>query len=281
MRIDWCFTFRNDSACHHQVRLVMQPFNVSFADDALHVFYELPTEDFNSLVNELETISKAVPKDLPLGVHPLLAQQGTTGEYATALKQALFSRIGFSRITRVTAMQMTLISGGWSFRGFDFDHGANPMPIGILGTSTLEQKVSGFADIHPPTPVLPEDSPFSLLWSSDQISNATTEQRQAAYNAALIIENPSRKTVEQESCVACHTALSARLNVESEFALSSKGNPNAFVSSFNLALTSAPETQHRPNIMHAFGYKFDAVSISQRTVNESAAVAAFLNARSP
>jgi len=262
------------------VRVVMQPFDGSnFQDDALHVFYELPTEDFNTLVSELEAISRAVPKTLPLGVHPLLKEQGTNGEYATGLKQALFTQIGAARISRVTAMQMIQNAGGWSFRGFDFDHGVNATPIGILGTSTLEQQVHGFADVSPPTPLFPEDSPFSLLLSQDQRTQATNEQRSLAYDAALIIENPRRKTVEQESCVACHTALSARLGAEKAFALSSKGNPNAFVSSFNLALKSKPEIQARPNILHAFGYEFDAVSISQRTVNETAAVAELLNSR--
>jgi hypothetical protein len=258
----------------------MQPFDSDFADDALHVFYELPTNDFNALVSDLETISRDVPKDLPLGVHPLLVQQGTTGQFASALKQALFLRIGASRLVRVTAMQMTQNAGAWSFRGFDFVQGASPTPIGILGTSTTAQAVQGFAGISPPTPVFPEDSPFSLLWSSAQSSQATTAQRQAAYDAALMIENPKLKTVEEVSCVACHTALPARLGAESAFSLSANGNPNRFVSSFNLALTSLPETQTPLNSMHAFGYRSTAVSISQRTVNDSAAVAAFLNSRS-
>jgi hypothetical protein len=279
VRIDPCFPALGASVCRSQVRVVMQPLDKgSFDDDALHVFYDLPKQDFDALVSELGKISRSVPKDLPLGVHPLLKEQGTQGAYAKALKATLFSRIGASRISRVTAMEMTFIAGGWSFRGFEFDQGSNPTPIGIVGSTEHEQEVTGFGSISPPTPLFPEDSPFSLLWDSGQLEEASPAERQAAFDDALVIENPTKKTVDEESCVACHTALPMRLAVEKTFALNSQNNPNAFASSFNLALTSRPEVSEQQNMLHAFSYHGIDAGISQRTVNESAAVAEYLNA---
>lgn len=278
VRIDPCFPALGGSNCRSQVRFVMQPVESGgFDDDALHVFYDLPKEDFDALVRELGTISRSVQKDLPLGVHPLLSQQGTNGAYAKSLKAALFSRIGASRISRVTALQMTFIAGGWSFRGFEFDHGSNPTPIGIVGSTEHEQEVTGFGSISPPTPVFPEDSPFSLLWDSERSEQASDADRQAAYDAALTIENPTKKTVDQESCVACHTALPMRIAAEKAFKLNSHENSNAFTSSFNLALTSKPELSEQQNMLHAFSYHGSDAGISQRAVNESAAVAEYLN----
>ena len=279
VRIDPCFPALGGTNCRSQVRFVMQPFDgAGFDDDALHVFYDLPKEDFDSLVSELATISRSVPKDAPLGVHPSLSQQGTNGAFAKALKAALFARVGGNRISRVTAMEMTINAGGWSFRGFEFEHGSNATPIGVVGSAEHKQDISGFGDILPPTPIFPEDSPFSLLWGdAEQRELASDAQRKAAYDHALTIENPTKKTVDEESCVACHTAMSMRITAEQAFGLNSNGNPNAFTSSFNLALTSRPEVRERANMLHAFSYRGADFGISQRTVNESAAVAEYLN----
>jgi len=229
VRIDPCFPALGGSNCRSQVRFVMQPLEAgSFDDDALHVFYDLPKQDFDALVGELASISRSTRKDSPLGVHPLLSSQGTHGAYAKALKAALFSRVGKSRISRVTAMEMTIIAGGWSFRGFEFEHGNNATPIGIVGSTEHEQELSGFGSIFPPTPTFPQDLPFSLLWDAEQTEQASAAERQAAYDAALTIENPTQKSVDEESCVACHTAMSMRLAAEHAFELSSKDNPNAF-----------------------------------------------------
>jgi hypothetical protein len=278
VRVDPCFPALAGATCRRQVRFVMQPFDAEFEDDALHVFYDLPKADFDALVLELESISHATAKDLPLGVHPLLAQQGTTGAFAVALRKALFARVGGARISRVTAMQMTINAGGWSFRGFDFDATGQATPIGILGTPELKQSASGFGAISAPIPIFAADSPFSLLWTN-QIAAATPTDRQAAYDAALLIENPAKKSVEQESCVACHSALFERAAVEHSFGLSSAGNPNAFSAPFDLSLTAKPEVRESKNMLHAFGYRFHDAAISQRTVNESAAVAEYLNAQ--
>jgi len=278
VRIDPCFPALGGSTCRSQVRFVMQPIDKgSFDDDALHVFYDLPKEEFDTLVRELGKISRSVQKDLPLGVHPLLSQQGTQGAYAKALKTALFSHIGASRISRVTALEMTFIAGGWSFRGFEFDHGASPTPIGIVGSTEQKQGIQGFGSIAPPTPVFPEDAPFSLFWDADQLEQASDGERQAAYDDALVIENPTKKTVDQESCAACHTALPMRIMAEKTFDLKSTGNANAFTSSFDLARTSKPQLSEQQNMLHAFSYHGVDAGISQRTINESAAVAEYLN----
>jgi len=143
----------------------------------------------------------------------------------------------------------------------------------------VKQAITRFGGVAagPPTPVFPEDAPFSLLWSRDQALTASKEQQSADYDAALVIENPTLKSVEQESCVSCHTTLPVRRWAEATLGLSAQDRPQRFESSFDLSLTANPEVSASPSMFRAFGYRGQEVGISQRTVNESAAVAEFLN----
>jgi len=105
VRIDPCFPVLTASTCRRQVRFVWQPVNGPFFDDAaLHVFYDLPAAEFASLVTELAALSRGFAKNLPLQVHPVLAQEGAAGPFAKALRKALFARIGKARITRITRL---------------------------------------------------------------------------------------------------------------------------------------------------------------------------------
>ena len=282
VRIDPCFPVLTASTCRHQVRFVWQPVHKqSFDDAAVHVFYDLPADDFTTVVTELAALSKGFAKDLPLQVHPVLAREGTAGPFATALKKALFARVGKTRVSRVTAMRLSINAGGWEFHGFDFSSAGEAKPIEFLGTHETKQTISGFAGIAggPPTPVFKEDAPFSLLWERDQAKTARRLQLSAAYEAALAIENPRLNSVEEDSCVSCHTTLPVRRWAEETFGMSANGRTQTFVSSFDLSLTAIPEVIGSPTMFRAFGYRGSDVGISQRTVNESAAVAEFLNGK--
>jgi len=198
-RIDPCFPVLTGATCRHQIRFVVQAFGGDFGDSALHVFYDLPEADFDTLLTELLSISGAVPKDAPLGVHPLLTEQGTRGAYARALKKILFSHVGAQRITRVTATQLVKIGFSWTFRGFDFTNGASPTPIGIAGSKDVAQNITGFGTNGfdtPPTPVFAPDAPFSLFWDSTKTKSAPLAQQQSAFDAA---RSPSKHLVHKHS----------------------------------------------------------------------------------
>jgi hypothetical protein len=284
-RIDPCFPSLAGASCRRQVRFVFQPCTPDSGceDNALHVFYELSQEEFSSLLVELAQLNQAsgVATDGPLTAHPALVAQGLGGAFGTGLRQALFSRIGAGAIRRVTAMQLKLSAGAWDFHGLDFDASGQDTPIGILGTSENVQHLSGFGNTgftSTVSPTFPEDKDFSLFWDSDQAKMASKPDQQKAFDAALTAENPSLRDVEHVSCVMCHTAGPARTWATKNLGLSSAGNPAAFTApGLDLTVTTAPELAGLTNQFRAFGYEGKDQVISQRTVNETAAVVTFLN----
>lgn len=285
MRIDPCFPGADKTSCRTQVRFVMQSkTSTGFADSALHVFYDLPTTDFDTLVTDLVKLDEAasVKTTGPLRVHPVLAAEGLDGAFAKGLKTAVFARIGAARLTRVTAMRLKLSGGSWEFHGFDF-HDGKPSPIGIAGTTKSSQEIgnfstNGFSAVV--TPKLPTDADLSLFWDFQKALAADKTLQQKAFGAALTIENPKLRSVEEEGCVACHTALPARRWAENNLSLDSKGNPNLFTADgVDLSRSVDPSIADLPTVLHAFGYLDALASISQRTINESAVVAAKLTAK--
>ena len=90
------------------------------------------------------------------------------------------------------------------------------------------------------------------------------------------IENPNKAHFADSDCISCHYASTARAELEQSLRLTSEDfEGQAFRSQFPL------ENKHiLPALMlslHNFGYKSAQASISQRTINESAAVAAWIN----
>jgi len=197
------------------------------------------------------------------------------------LRAAIFGRVGAGAIRKVTAMQLKLSAGAWDFHGLDFDASGAATPIGLLGTSENVQNLSGFGNTgftSTVAPVFPEDGDFSLFWDSDKTLAASKADQQKAFDAALTAENPRLKDVEHVSCVMCHTAGLARGWAEKKLGLSSAGNPAAFTApGLDLSVTTAPTLAGLTNQFRAFGYNGKDQVISQRTVNETAAVVSFLN----
>jgi hypothetical protein len=288
-RLDPCFPSLAGASCRRQVRFVFQPWTAQDGcdDSALHVFYDISAEELSSLFAEIAALNAAsgVATDGPLAVHPALVAQGMSGAFASGLRAALLARIGAGAITRVTAMQLKLTAGAWDFHGLDFDASGNSTPIGMLGTSENVQHLAGFGNTgfsSTVSPIFPEDSDFSLFWDSDKTKAASPSEQQKAFDAALTAENPTLRDVDHVSCVLCHTAGPARGWASQHLGLSAAGNPAAFVApGLDLTVTTAPTLAGLTNQFRAFGYNAKYQVISQRTVNDSAAVVTFLNAAAP
>lgn len=291
LRLDPCFL--TDAMCRRQLRLTMQPLSVDpfdgavRADDAaVHLFYDLAEPDFAALVDALRAATAAAATSTagPLRVHPILAQEGPRGAFAAALRDAVLQAAGDQTLSRITFMQLQNFNvNEWVFGGFEVD-GAALLPIDIIDAGSTRQRFINVilaseedfvASVDPPA--LGTDD-HSLLFNSDGARGAGEAAVAAAERAALRIENPDVHSTETVSCVACHTATPARLWTERALGRDSAGHPDRYTAAADLTLTS--ETTRVPGSLRAFGYLHRRVAISQRTVNESAAVAAALNAPS-
>lgn len=281
VRIDDCFG-PDAASCEQQVRIVFQPVVADGAsptteDAAIHAFYTLDASSFRLLVRQLGSVYKKygalAPEGGRLGVHAKLAAE-PGGAFARDLRSTFLAAIGSSRLTRVTFFTRTNARAGeWEFGAFDVSGGQRTAPRQIATLDIERQRVSHsefiddeFSPSFTPTPVH-EDSAAKLTTSG--------ADREGAFVGALRTQNPDRHHAESIDCVSCHMASSARLYAEKALSLSAVGRPDVFQSSFDLSVDSAVLAV--PANLHAFSYRFTKPSVTHRTVNESAAVAARIN----
>lgn len=290
VRLDPCFGSRGevpDSACHNQVRLVFQGVHAvgtvaAGEDGAVHVLYELPRAELLELSREIVRLSDREGSYTPgpLGVHPILARQGVWGGFGQGLKTLLRRYIGEDRVVRMTFFaREDRMEPAWLFGGFD-RKGTGFVRLLIPTTTTSEQALlAGFPNAGElagsvPTPSSSSDDLRTLL-SSAAANLADETLRRSAFGAALRIENPNRHTPDTIDCVSCHAAMAARSLGESNYGLSAVGHPDRFVSSRDLRFT--PPAQPSLENIHATSYIGAELGVSQRTANETAAVAAYLS----
>ena len=303
VRLDPCFgALQPDphgAGCHNQLRLIFQEVTGSqgtthAADSGLHVFYRLTRDellDIVSSVGALRAASRGAERLGGLQPHPIIAAQGPGGAMATGLRQLILLHAGQQNLTRITVLSATQPGFGWSFKGFDFDASlhAAPMQIPTLaGAATSQILFSGFSSQQPTGGFNPQTTSaddFSGLADTRRAVDLTAQQRSTAYDALLRVQNPSKHSPDTIDCGQCHFATPTELLVARPiYSMSAAGNPNAFVadSRFVRGNELAPTFVTGPQAVfnvHAFSYFGQAAGINQRTVNESAAVVAYLNAR--
>lgn len=290
VRLDPCFGSRGevaDSACPNQVRLVFQGVHgvgatAAGEDGAVHALYELPRAELLALSRDIVRLSDQQGSYTPgpLGVHPILARQGVWGGFGQGLKTLLRRYVGEDRLVRMTffAREDTQQSA-WVFGGFERKAGSFAR-LQIPTTTTSEQALlGGFPNAGElsgsvPTPSSSGDD-IRVLLNSAAANLADDTARRSAFAAALRIENPTRHTPDTIDCVSCHAAMAARSLGESKYGLTALGHPDSFVSSRDLRFT--PPAEPSLENLHATSYLGAELGISQRTANETAAVAAYMS----
>lgn len=290
VRLDPCFGSRGevpDSECKNQVRLVFQGIHAvgtttAGDDGAIHALYQLPRAELLTLAREIVRLSdrEGSYSPGPLGVHPILARQGVWGGFAQGLKVLLRTYVGEDRLVRMTFFaREDSLQSSWRFGGFDHK-GATYERLLIPTTTTGEQALlGGFPNAGElagsvPTPSSSSDD-LRVLLSSAAANLADDTVRQAAFSAALRIENPGKHTPDTIDCVSCHAAMAARSLGEARYGYSSIGHPDRFVSSRDLRFT--PPSEPSLENLHATSYLGTELGVNQRTANETAAVAAYLS----
>ncbi|MGZ3692317.1 MAG: hypothetical protein ACXVAX_12490 [Pseudobdellovibrio sp.] len=294
VRIDPCFMEGLSSVlrCQQQIRMVWQPVsadddNLTTYDASLHSFYQLSSEQFQQLVTQLKQLNSQFPHDetLALGVHPVIKAQGIKGDYFKAFTDIILSYVGEKNLSRVTFMALGQEGNTWTFGGFDilngnwtainiarlqkttiqvFKNAIRPLPIKFKGTLTPE-----------PTG---QDLITYLIGDSDQVDLTHEQDIRSAVRAAFKIENPQLNNPGTVDCVSCHVAQEAKLWAINKFSTLDflTENENVIYQS-RFSLNNVSPLQDKTNVTRAFGYFLSDAVTSQRTINESAVVANYVN----
>jgi hypothetical protein len=293
LRIDPCFPglgVADPQGCKNQIRLVLQPVDASEAnetinakDAAVHAFYTMSREELGTLAREILAAKRGARGSVrtALGVHPLIEQQGLEGTFAKDVKTAVLKHAGKQNLTRVTFMTREPPRQPlWKFGGFDIEGTSHTkMKIASLGNAT-EQTVGGLMRNLNVTPAVAAPAPdnLSLLLRMSEADAATAPKLLAAYTATLRIQNPTMHSPDTIDCVSCHTATSSRIWAEKNKGQKADGNAAAYKARFSTSLSKSPSAENVANL-HSFSYLGTELAISQRTANESAAVAEYINTK--
>jgi hypothetical protein len=306
MRLDPCFAnigpVTDPSTCAHQMRLVFQPINgdgsasspATFSDAGFHAFYSLDADEFADVVKAVVALRIANSTNSDLGaldVHPIMAKQGLDGAYAAGLASIILAHAGPTTLSRVTGFigvfgQQTQ----WHFAADDITDGklvTSPV-FGIAGPGDSESIGLGVA----PTGLISLNVPATT--TSDDISpllspNSQTfsdDQRNAALNAALRIQNPNFHSPNTIDCASCHAAqIASQLVAQDFYKVSITGDANVYARDARYITVRDFASKYQatqPNglavNLHAFSYDGTAPMIIQRVVNETAAIVAYLDA---
>ena len=153
---------------------------------------------------------------------------------------------------------------------------------GTPGALRNEQQISsnfGPIEIFPRSPFSRAIEPlFGSPGGEGVVLTADPATLRGALQKALEIENPSGDLhADNVDCASCHTA--GPLRVRAEHLGHSSEGLSRFRSDYSLTLGNREDSIGDPARLRAFGYFHGEPVFSQRLVNETAAVAAVLNAR--
>ena len=305
VRFDPCFAQRgavqDESACKNQMRLVFQTLTFQSnrtvaADDAVHAFYAISREQLTGAIRTMIDLRKRLVRDRrlgPLAPHPLL--KTATGDLEVTIAaevEALVTSLGGQRnLMQFTQFATSGLETTWNFSGFDVVKN-EAMKIPTLPAAD-DTHVAFFAGFTPgqlegdpafvPASRAPAVDNMQLLGNRATAAAAGAERRRRAFDALLRIEHPDLHTPDTIDCASCHAVEPARKLIGAKhFPSDIAAARGAFVADAKYvpaADVAQPEQPDSGVNVHMFSYKGSAPSIHLRTVNESAAIAAHVNAR--
>ncbi len=309
-RIDPCFAnigpVTDASSCVNQLRLIFQPistfawgsnFSAQAFDGAVHAFYQLTRAQLVELVRGMIVLRQKESRTAslgPLAVHPTLKEQGVLGDAGQAMKQLLLKYAGAGSLTRLTtfihfAPKDTThpdADSSWTFAGFDIaNKKGTPMILPTLpgsATSEMFDQPGQGSLVGSFSPATTSNDDLHLLANLTDAQSSTKEAQQAAFDAALRIQNPDVHSANTIDCASCHAADVATVLTGGALGLSMAGNANAFVPDKKYVSATALERTTPVSVatignLHAFSYVGTAPMISLRVINETASVITYLN----
>jgi hypothetical protein len=300
IRIDPCFAALapdpHGAGCTSELRVVFQELTtvegkVTAFDSGLHAFYKLSRADLDTLTAAIGALRASNSTGERLGglaPHPIIASQGLDGAMADGIRKLVLAYAGEQNLTRVTELSATNTGFDWTFTGFDVSDAAGasftPMMIPTLSDATSQLFFRGFnttteGEFMPPTSGSDDLQPLANGSAAMQL---TPSARQAAFDGLVRVDNPTDNSPNTTDCASCHLATPvSQLVAQPLFGMVEAQNPNAFKPDgvYVLASETAPRFDATGSFnVHAFSYVGTDPGINQRTVNETAAIVAYLNA---
>lgn len=305
-RIDPCFPdlallAKDPAKCRRQVRLVAQPLEVEdtlketrASDHGIHLLFDFTEAEFSAIIKSWFAVGSGPLRDpgQPFGVHPTMEKEGLAGPQASGFRAMLAEHLYPEALSQLTFFEGRGVA--WEFGGFKVSKGALTERLAIHGLDPASEgkgEVQTFA-------MLFSESPFDLTPQSDTDKKlmplsgedqgeelvhklaftAPKAELDAALQFSFDVDHPEKFNPDTLACISCHLAGTARERA------ATYGLSSAAMSAFSdPSYSLARETQDRTSMMnlHAFGWLDRKVSFTQRTVNESAAVARFMSAMVP
>jgi hypothetical protein len=305
MRLDPCFADLHPAptttTCKNQLRLVLQELGVQGSvvqafDSGVHAFYTLSREELLSVVAEIVRLREAANVAGgrgPLGPHPIMVAEGLGGAFSKAVQALILRYAGESNLVRATGLTSANAGFNWEFFGFELPSGSQgtPVPIAIAGlpaNTAREIFFRGFGRTvdgsFTPSPTGADN--FTALAKEATAPSLSAMDKTSIATSLVHFTNPAFTTPDSVDCAQCHTADPLELNIGSkEAGISLANQPDAFKRDDRWVLETEMATtdftfgrQDGPAvIVHAFSYALAIPTVNQRTVNETAAVVAFLN----
>ncbi len=307
-RIDPCFPGLVEATnCRPQVRIVWQPFTsvpkgspLNSIDAGIHTFYELNSEEFASLLRELQVLKEKYPHladqlspHAALSVHPIAKLEGLEGPFVRNLHSIFLKYIGAKKLSRLTFMLVRGPSILWSFGGFDVPKLGSDEPeiesmmipridpTTVAKLQTFFNRSNGGDDFSRSeiTPRPEGNDLFTLLMLDSTLIDPVKQRAEIVESIDSIfrIENPRFHTPESVDCVSCHVAGGARNFAFERFPeLAAEASPAKFSFRSEWNLTNESPVKNNTRNLRAFGYFGRDAAISQRVINESAEVARVL-----
>lgn len=288
-RIDPCFPINKKGEplqCKKQIRLVAQILEatatgggVTTRDGTIHLFYDLADAEWSRVVEgafALKELAKTATDGKPLDVHPVMKAEGLGGAYAAKLNALIKDLCGEQNLSRVAFMVAGQDGKNWNFGAFNRKAAvleADPIPRfmdkneqALQEHGNEERRNSEM--IPSPTNI---DLTTILSYTELQLSDDLTLARAA--KEALLIENPEKETPQTIDCASCHVASRALTVAAKQRNIDLTSFADRYVAPARFDVRRVDTVVNNPFAQRAFGYFGADTALSQRTINESAAIA--------
>ena len=290
-------------------RRTQGPDTFATEDFSMHLIYAIPKdkqgETLAALAQDLRNIkstASVLTSGLPLGIHPVMAQEGlgASGIYAKKIRIMILKYMGGTKLTSVAVSGLKGEDKSWGFAAFPVNASTQAVSEAITIPEILESTTSGkfmtslngccTLSPHLSLPKPSMDDFLMLFRSTSDFINPDeftefgkeneTELRSGVTLAAQL-ENPQERSQFQNNCNSCHLATPFR--IKTGLALATDANTfNRFQApkGTTASVDGQSVNSHFWNIRN-FGYNGHQAGASQRTANESAAVADLVSRITP
>ena len=313
VRVDPC-PANSVGACAAELRLVWQPveFDVTqqrwvARDAAVHCVYGLSDRTLDTLLDGLWRLKREVAtqgvdtRGASLGVHPASRDPRTAEAFAERLRALVLQHAGTANLRRVTFTALLVPTKWWRFGALQRDDEGTWRVLEIPRVDAPQVDVFNVAvadgvdlgaerGMDAIFNVLPDEYPaadnlFTVINKGFRFNDARDlPEFERKLDALARFRNPLRTHVDNLDCASCHFADAARFYVRNRFPeLDARESVDTFRNPdperFDLA--NATLATRSARTVRAFGFQGADPAISQRTINESAAAAHWLNRHMP